>query len=47
VGNFCCKTEIFLTFCECVAAFSASNSLLIFAGSRQVNGAVFLFSVLA
>jgi hypothetical protein len=42
--DLCCKTKKFLTFCECVASFSASNSLLILVGSRQ-KGACYPFSV--
>jgi hypothetical protein len=36
VKNFCVKTEIFLTFWVCFAAFPASFCLLFFAGSYQI-----------
>jgi hypothetical protein len=43
--KFLLKNIIFLNFFGCVAAFPASNSLLVFAGSRQVKGICCPFSV--
>jgi hypothetical protein len=43
--KFLLKNINFLNFFVCVAAFPASNSLLVFAGSRQVKGICCPFSV--
>ena len=43
--KFLLKNKNFLDFSVCFAAFPASNSLLVFAGSYQVKGLCYPFSV--
>jgi hypothetical protein len=43
--KFLLKNKNFLDFSVCFAAFPASNSLLVFAGSYQVKGLCYPFSI--